>query len=411
MTSPLIITWAWANIYFDCSPKCSDLDDSTMILIGVSWCDHFEPSSVLCTIQWHRCQTTIPSLQDVTSTGVSKFKQKYNKIFFFIDLPLNYSQNIPRDGNEDPNDESGPFRRSISQTLLSQLSSPTYQGIASRGASPSPFLNSRNKNRPSIQSLISSFINKVSRGTQTDCDDNFDQLSIASAATGFSTFANDLTKSRIKMFLNDQMTGNHLDETDFVDELSKLRYEINGQFGQKNEDLESLDDRQSLASQYENELNDFATITSSENKSMSAEPAPKQPSPPLKTKKVDPRKMFMDTAMETDRLLTSDISCQVDIEIKPSTSEKYCQTDVIHDESVVPDRRSICVENRPEQRTIETQTDRFVFCDHCCGSEMLKSDLEKSADNVQTTSSSTNPPVTKYEFIITVSFETGCNTN
>lgn len=86
---------------------------------------------------------------------------------------------------------------------------------------------------PSLQSLVKSFINKVSRGTQTDCDDNFDQISIASLASGFSTAATDLTRSRLKLFLNDRTIGSSVstaDDSEFVEELQKLRDEIDGRF-------------------------------------------------------------------------------------------------------------------------------------------------------------------------------------
>ncbi|XP_075679133.1 uncharacterized protein LOC113799781 isoform X3 [Dermatophagoides pteronyssinus] len=113
----------------------------------------------------------------------------------------------------------------LSNSSLRRLPSNTVSGT-----------NSRYVPQQSLQSLVKSFINKVSRGTQTDCDDNddFDQLSIASLTSGFSAFENDFTRSRLKLFLNDSQfndkSNNNIDEAEFVEELQKLRDQIDGRF-------------------------------------------------------------------------------------------------------------------------------------------------------------------------------------
>lgn len=132
--------------------------------------------------------------------------------------------------------------RSPSRSFFAQLSTSPY-GWSSRSTSPTPPLftgslrhvqSASNRFLPqgqSLQALAKLFINKVSRGTQTDCDDNFDQLSIASLATGYSQIENQLSRSRLKLFLNDQVENKkEYDENEFVEELQKLRDQIDDQF-------------------------------------------------------------------------------------------------------------------------------------------------------------------------------------
>nr|XP_027206277.1 uncharacterized protein LOC113799781 [Dermatophagoides pteronyssinus] len=170
------------------------------------------------------------------------------------DLPINYA--IAQEENQE-SQQNPTVSRSTSHSLLAQLSSSPYGWTtsgSSRSTSPTPptmlsnsslrrlpsntvsGTNSRYVPQQSLQSLVKSFINKVSRGTQTDCDDNddFDQLSIASLTSGFSAFENDFTRSRLKLFLNDSQfndkSNNNIDEAEFVEELQKLRDQIDGRF-------------------------------------------------------------------------------------------------------------------------------------------------------------------------------------
>lgn len=293
----------------------------------------------------------------------------------------------PRDGEEgEAQPGTSRVNRSISQSLLHQMASPMGFGRAS-----SPLLGNsfRSRNRPgylshgpSLQSLVQSFINKVSRGTQTDCEDNFDQVSIASAATGFSTVANDLTKSRIKMFLNDKTTIEN--DNEFVDELHKLRFEINDQFGGDHEDLESVNfDKHSSASteQFDTELN-------------------------FKSSKIEKH----DKTTETQKLVVKNEETQTEIEVKAKiiTSECGTQSELEKEEeeetkkikASVPQSLMTELVNQYCKVThnMETQTElTLTLCQHC--QVNLKDTIEKK----EKVGDQTLAPIMKYEFIISVS--------
>ncbi|KAH7636551.1 uncharacterized protein LOC124498616 isoform X2 [Dermatophagoides farinae] len=178
-------------------------------------------------------------------------------------LPINYAVAQEETDLLAGGTNSNLVSRSPSQSLLAQLSSSPYGWTgSSRSTSPTPptMLSGSLRRVPSgtnttvggtgrfipqqsLQSLVKSFINKVSRGTQTDWDNNNDndfddQISIASLTSGFSAFENEnFTRSRLKLFLNDSQyqnnindDKNNIDETEFVEELQKLRDQIDGRF-------------------------------------------------------------------------------------------------------------------------------------------------------------------------------------
>lgn len=234
--------------------------------------------------------------------------------------------------NDDQNSVGGggpstlqAVRRSLSQTLLYQMSNTSPFGLGSRSNSPSMLLNSPLRNRtgfisngPSLQSLVKSFINKVSRGTQTDCDDNFDVVSIASMTSGFSAFASDLTRSRLNMFLNDKSSVSNADDSEFVEELQKLRDQIDTRFG---------------VDFTENEFNMMEIDATSVSRQES-----------VKRSKV---KQTTNQAVETENLETEESTTQTDDEEKPIG-------------------KSISIQIAPDMNESQTQTDKAKLCPHCC---------------------------------------------
>lgn len=312
-----------------------------------------------------------------------------------LDLPLNMSHlQPPRDGEEGGEAQPGTARgvnRSISQSLLHQMASPIGFGRAS-----SPLLGNSFRSRsrpgflshgPSLQSLVQSFINKVSRGTQTDCDDNFDQVSIASAATGFSRIANDLTKSRIKMFLNDKTTIEN--DNEFADELHKLRYEINDQFGGDRDDLDSVNfDKHSTVSteRFDAEL-DF------------------------KGRKIEKH----DKGTETERPELKIGETQTEVEAKTITAECGTQSETEKEgedeeekklkvtKASVPQSLMTELVNQYCKVTSELETQpelRQILCQHC-HAILANTEEKKEKDSREQTLA----PIMKYEFIISVSWE------
>lgn len=267
----------------------------------------------------------------------------------------------------------GTPRRSLSQTLLSQMSSPTASfGLTARSPSPSPFINgalgrTRSINNrgfmsrgPSLQSLVKSFINRVSRGTQTDSDD-FDTISIASMASGFSAIANDLTQSRLRLYLNDNHTNqsksyasSHVDDNEFVEELQKLRDEINGEFGTEpaytvNQfEIEEESEPQSVCEKKGYRKADAATskvITCDRNTETNV-PSRQDNSTQTETPK---KTLLVEKAIETEPEIVPG---------KPLTNEGITQTV----EPVV-----MKVAAKPQTCDSQTQTDMLKFCDHCAG--------------------------------------------
>ena len=236
------------------------------------------------------------------------------------------------------------------------MSSPTF-GLGTRSSSPSMLLNSPLRNNsgyishgPSIQSLVKSFINKVSRGTQTDCDDNFDQMSIASMTSGFSALATDLTRSRLNLFLNDKSTASTFDDNEFVEELQKLRDQIDTRFG--------LDYTE----------NEFADMTST---SVSRQGS-------LKRK----GKQTCEQFVETNRLITEDAGIQTDQLRRPTF-------------------RTISTQQTPDMVVNQTQTETKNICPHC--SSVLNG-KDTGSDRIQLIQNNNEQkPLIKWEFLISVS--------
>lgn len=226
---------------------------------------------------------------------------------------------------------------------------------------------------PSLQSLVKSFINRVSRGTQTDCDDSFDfdKVSIASVTSGFSAIANDLSQSRLKLFLNDgHQNNNHkirqtksyassqVDDNEFVEELQKLRDEINGEFGDQVSE-------QYTANQFDMEdLSEEPTSVQSQKEAFSL----------LVPSKA---RTFVDAQMTTDILLTRDSYTQTDQPKNVEKAEKAVETEKAPEMSQVLTQTSAPTspeKNKPQMKECETQTDEVKFCNHNCEMINNKSD-------------------------------------
>ncbi|KAH9405553.1 hypothetical protein TYRP_001407 [Tyrophagus putrescentiae] len=344
-------------------------------------------------------------------------------------LPLNYSQ-IYNTGNDGGQSDSGGQtagaeggggglsadqltgtpRRSLSQTILSQINSPTTGfGLTGRSPSPSPFMSSHalsrkssfNRNNfmsrgPSLQSLVKSFINRVSRGTQTDCDDNFDLVSIASVTSGFSAIASDLSQSRLKLFLNDgaQSPNHHLhhqqqqqlhsgnstrqtksyassqvDDNEFVEELQKLRDEINGEFGS---------DQQQTSEQYTANQFDMEDLSEEPLSVLEKQSESEQFSEKVSARlAAAPKVVTIDAEMITDAVQTRDSYTQTEPLKKVQTAEKAVETEPEPEKPAVAEAETVAIPTqtsapttpekpKPQTRECETQTEEVKFCDHSC---------------------------------------------
>ncbi|UXI21136.1 hypothetical protein NH340_JMT07079 [Sarcoptes scabiei] len=215
-------------------------------------------------------------------------------------IPINYNVVQPR--NESRNNSIGSNSvgggggggggLSRSPSLLAQFSN----SWGSRSTSPTPSYFSNSLRRvssntsnnllmpnQSIQNLVKSFINKVSRGTQTDFDDNFDQISIASFASGLSGLDSDhLSRSRLKLFLNEDSsllgTSNETDH-EFIEELQKLRDQIDDRFKlgfdsnqpSRKQSRASTPDDSLLHLNIDRKLEDFGAISAAHDQSTSTD--------------------------------------------------------------------------------------------------------------------------------------------
>lgn len=219
---------------------------------------------------------------------------------------------------------------------------------------------------PSLQSLVKSFINRVSRGTQTDCDDNFDLVSIASVTSGFSAIASDLSQSRLKLFLNDghqnqlnssstrqtkSYASSQVDDNEFVEELQKLRDEINGEFG--------------------GQVSEKYTTNQFDMEDLSEEPVSVQ-SQKEAVSLIVPSKVrtFVDAQMLTDTVLTKNSYTQTEQPKRVEKAEKAVETEKPLEMSKVSTTQTSVPTSpekmKPQMKECETQTEQVRFCDHNC---------------------------------------------
>lgn len=324
-------------------------------------------------------------------------------IVFFADLPINYNQVYT--GQPDGQTEGGATtggggllpgqvtpRRSLSQSLLSQMSSPTMGfGLTARSPSPSSLISNALRrtpsfNRPgfmsrgpSLQSLVKSFINRVSRGTQTDSDDNdFDQVSIASVNSGFSAVAGDLTRSRLKLFLNDNQprhiksyASSQVDNESFLEELQNLRDEIHGEFGSEPEPVYT--DNQFEIDELAEESESVSVYVTEKESSRESQAA---------VHKV----LTCDREAETDAIDAKDCTTQTEVPKKVQRAEKAIETDpvvalpvpqvkemVTQTIEILSPVAVVTVPPKPKMSDGETQTDLLKFCEHCSRIQLANS--------------------------------------